>query len=672
MTFVPVECAGASGVVAGWERSAMPDAHVVVTLVHGINGIADEWRGFAGVLPDTFRVIAVDLPGHGGSQLGGEFDLDGCVDAVVRMLRARGVSRTHVLGSSFGGGVALALAAKHPELVRTVATVGTGPGAERDMFALMAAAVRERGPAEFFAETIRTYSYPPGTPDQVIAAAAGRASQRDVDEAVAILEAGFCTPLTPIAGLVSVPRLIIGGAADRTNGPDRVRALAAACSTEAHIVPGLGHLPHVDRSERLAALLRAYWALPVDPTRVTRDLAALEARTRDAGGVQRLCWTPTWQSGRELFGQLVSDIPGVTLAQDAAGNLHATLAGRSERTLVLGSHLDSVPDGGNLDGAYGVMSALEILRTLAAEPDPPALTIRVTDWADEEGARFGRSLFGSGIAAGSLDVEAFAQLSDRDGNTPADVLPAYGVELERLSEARATMRDVVAYLELHIEQGPRLEASGKSLAAVTGSLGVERHRVTLRGTPSHAGGTPMDVRRDPVTAAARFLVWARDLALETGGLVTCGAIDASPGTPTAVADTAVFTLDVRHEDARRLADLWQRLSATLDDICAAEGVVVELEQLWRTDPVHFDPKLVDAAAGVVGVLCDSSPRLVSGPLHDACEMARSGVPTAMLFVASLGGVSHSAQERTDIIHLHEGVRALAALTTAVVAQGEPS
>ncbi|WP_283136441.1 hydantoinase/carbamoylase family amidase [Rhizohabitans arisaemae] len=672
MRRVRFEHAVEQGVLTGWEYPAVHATDQAVVLVHGVNGYADEWDVFARVVGGRHRIIAVDLPGHGESRVDAPFDLAACVGLVERLLRERGVEHAHLVGSSFGGGVVIALAAEHPDLVSTLTTLGTGPGGEHELFAAISARIRAHGAPAFYAETIPRYSYPPETPPHVIEQAVSRASAQDADTALAILEAAFCTELSPYARRVTVPRMILGGEEDRTCTPKHVTELADACASAAHIVPGFGHLPHIEQPERLAGLLEAYWAAPVEPRRTVRDLDELDGLTRDGAGVQRLCWTPVWASARRRLKELLAEVPGVQVEQDAAGNLHATLPGRSPNTLVIGSHFDSVPDGGNLDGAYGVLAGLEVLRAFASRPVPPAVTIRLTDWADEEGARFGRSLFGSSVVAGSLDLEAFSLLTDREGRRPADVLAEHGVHLRELDHARAWLRDVHAYLELHIEQGPRLEHQGLPLAAVTGSLGVERHRVVLHGAPCHAGGTPMELRADPVAAAASFLVRAREAARAAGGLLTCGVVEASPGTPTAVAESVSLTLDVRHEDGAVLASLWNQVLRALDESCGQEGVHSQVDRLWTTPPVPFDPELIDTAARVVELATGHAPRLVSGPLHDACEMAGAGIPTAMLFVPSSAGISHAPVEYTPPERLQDGIRALAALAVETIARIESS
>ena len=252
----------------------------------------------------------------------------------------------------------------------------------------------------------------------------------------------------------------------------------------------------------------------VDAARVIADLRELQDRTGDERGAQRLCWTDTWLDARTLLGEGLAEL-GVAPETDEAGNLWARLEGTdpSAPALAVGSHLDSVPDGGWLDGALGVMAALGVLRTHASEPPPRPLVL--VDWADEEGARFGRSLFGSSCFSGTLDPDAVRDLTDADGMALPDVLSTHGVSLDRALESGNRREGVGAYLELHIEQGPRMEAAGTRAAAVTGCVGVERLRFRFAGQASHAGTTPMEMRRDAGLAAAAAALAIERLAGRT-------------------------------------------------------------------------------------------------------------------------------------------------------------
>jgi N-carbamoyl-L-amino-acid hydrolase len=379
--------------------------------------------------------------------------------------------------------------------------------------------------------------------------------------------------------------------------------------------------------------------MQVQPERAIADLRELDRLTGGADGSRRVCWTPEWVRGRAFLRERLAEIEGVGVEQDEAGNLWARLPGELEEAVAFGSHTDSVPNGGWLDGALGVMAALELLRA-AAEAGPPRHTLTLVDFADEEGARFGRSLFGSSAVAGTLDPKALEHLTDADGRAIAEVLREYGVELAQAPEAASRCEGLVAYLELHIEQGPVLESEGLAAAAVTGTAGVERHRFTFTGQASHAGTTPMDMRRDAGLAAARAALAVEQIAKDHGGVGTTGVLRLEPGIPTAVPGKAELTVDLRHAEAGPLADM-------IDAVRKAVGDAEETE-IWRIEPIPFDERLVAAVLEAAG----SGRRLPSGALHDAAEMARH-VPTAMMFTSSTNGLSHAPGEDTseqDLVH----------------------
>jgi N-carbamoyl-L-amino-acid hydrolase len=384
--------------------------------------------------------------------------------------------------------------------------------------------------------------------------------------------------------------------------------------------------------------------------RALRELRELDERS----GGRRVAWTDTWAQERRRWADAVAALPGVSVDQDAAGNLWARLPGREPGTVVAGSHLDCVPGGGWLDGCLGVLGATAALRELAERPDPPRHSVAVVDWADEEGARFGHSLLGSSAACGLLDVAHARTLRDADGVALPDALAEHGVDLDRVDAATSWLDDARAYVELHIEQGPVLEAEGRAAAGVSGCLGVRRHRIVLHGREAHAGASPMDDRRDPVLAAAAIALLARDAAVELGGLATVGALRALPGTPTAIAASCDLTLDLRHRELDGLVALERRVLDGADDAARRERVELDAELIWSIDPVAFDGGLVERARAATG----GGAPLVSGPLHDAAACARAGVPTAMLFIRSRGGVSHSREEDSDEADVIAGVDAL--------------
>jgi len=389
-----------------------------------------------------------------------------------------------------------------------------------------------------------------------------------------------------------------------------------------------------------------------DPARVVTSLRDLAERTGGPEGSRRLCWTPDWVAARNLLRESLATLP-VDVEVDEAGNLWAYLRGESPDTLVVGSHLDSVPKGGWLDGALGVMAGLELLRALADEyaGSRPPITVALVDWADEEGARFSRSLFGSAAVMGTVDVEILRGLVDKEGGRLVDILPQHGVDIERLDGARTRLRDVKAYVEVHIEQGPVLESLGHGISTVTGTKGIERERLIFRGQAAHAGTMPMPMRRDSFRAASRFALAVAEIGDRHDGVTTVGAVACKPGVVTAVAGETTITLDMRHIDAGSLASMFTESKAAAQAAAEAEGCTVEWEHIFRIPPMPFHPKLLDAARTSVREVEGHDVEIPSGALHDASEMARS-VPTVMIFSSSTAGLSHTKEEDTPEDHLH--------------------
>jgi N-carbamoyl-L-amino-acid hydrolase len=400
--------------------------------------------------------------------------------------------------------------------------------------------------------------------------------------------------------------------------------------------------------------------MPLDPSRTVSELRELQELTGDERGAQRVCWTPTWLHAREWLAEKLRPLP-VEVEIDEAGNQWATLAGASPRCVLIGGHLDSVPDGGWLDGCLNVVAGLEVLRRLAeqgSQGDGPPLTVRLVSWADEEGARFGRGLFGSSACSGTLALDQVRGLRDRDGTSIAEALAACGTDLERVGESSRRLADAAAYLELHIEQGPVLERLALPLGVVTGTFGVERHLVRFRGQSAHAGSTPMAVRRDALAGAARMALAVREIAVREQGVSTVGRAVTQPGIPTAVAGLCEITVDQRHLDAPALARMLAAAREAGQRIATEEQLGVEWERIWRIEPILFHPRLLDLCEDAVREVSGRAHRLPSGPLHDAAEMARAGVPAAMVFVQSLRGLSHTREEDTLPEHLELAVRAL--------------
>jgi len=407
----------------------------------------------------------------------------------------------------------------------------------------------------------------------------------------------------------------------------------------------------------------------LNPGRTVAELKELRELTGDENGAQRVAWTDTWERARAWLRDKVSGT-GAAEEIDEAGNQWFTLEGDSERALLLGGHIDSVPNGGWLDGCLNVMAAVEVLRRIAGEGRPP-MTVRVVNWADEEGARFGRSLFGSSAACGSMaDQDELRQKVDANGIALPDALAEHGVDLDDAVAARKQMENAAAYLELHIEQGPVLESMDLPLGVVLGTFGVERHLITWKGQAAHAGSTPMDKRRDALAGAAKLALEIRPIAAEVGDGAVCtsGGVVCKPGIVTSVVETAEQLLDQRHLDAAKLARLLELAQEASERFAREEDVGVSWNRIWNIRPILFDDELIELADASIREVAGTSHRLPSGPLHDAAEVSRAGIPTVMVFVQSLRGLSHTKLEDTKEEHLEMSVAALDSLASKVLAR----
>jgi beta-ureidopropionase / N-carbamoyl-L-amino-acid hydrolase len=405
----------------------------------------------------------------------------------------------------------------------------------------------------------------------------------------------------------------------------------------------------------------------LDPGRTVAELRELRELTGNEEGAQRVAWTDTWVEAKKWLASKLEQL-GAEEEIDQAGNQWFTVRGSSERALLIGGHIDSVPNGGWLDGALNVVAGAEVLRRIAEEGEPP-VTVRLVNWADEEGARFGRSLFGSSAAAGSMvDQDELRSRRDPGGQALPEVLAAHGVDLDRALEARSRLHGAAAYLELHIEQGPVLEALDLPLGVVLGTFGVERHQITFRGQAAHAGSTPMDQRRDALGGAAKLALEIREIAKRTGDGAVCtvGSCVTKPGIVTSVVETCTVLLDQRHLDAGKLASMLAEANDASRRFADEEDVDVEWERVWAIEPILFDEELIALADEAVNEVAGQSHRLPSGPLHDAAEVSRAGVPTVMLFVQSLRGLSHTKLEDTKPEHLELAVQALDRLASKTI------
>ena len=397
-------------------------------------------------------------------------------------------------------------------------------------------------------------------------------------------------------------------------------------------------------------------------------LKELRDQTANELGAQRVAWTPTWLKAREWFRAKLDGLP-VEHHLDAAGNSWTTLPGRSPAALILGSHLDSVPNGGWLDGALGVIAAYVVLRRIASEFDgKPPVTIRLVDWADEEGARFGRSLFGSSAFAGTHTIEQDRGRLDANGIRLEDALAKCGISIDSIGNAQRERENAAAYLELHIEQGPVLERLALPLGVVLGTKGVERHAVTFHGQEAHSGSTPMKARHDALAAAAKLALEIRPIALRHSDAVcTMGSLKTYPGIVTAVVGRCETTLDQRDLDAGVLAEMYRSAQEKSHQFATEEGCTVEWSRIWNIAPEPFHPELIALCEEAARETAGTAHRLPSGPLHDAAEVSRSGIPTVMMFVQSLKGISHNKIEDTREEHLQLAVAAFDRLASKTMA-----
>ena len=394
----------------------------------------------------------------------------------------------------------------------------------------------------------------------------------------------------------------------------------------------------------------------LNPKRTIAELKELRALTGDENGAQRVAFTKTWLAARDWLRQKVNGLP-LEIHNDAAGNTWFTLRGASDKCLLIGGHMDSVPNGGWLDGCLNVLTGVEILRRIHAEyPDQPPVTVRVVDWADEEGARFGKSLFGSSACSGNLDMNEARGLVDKSGIRLPDALKEVGVNFEQVKDSGKELKTASAYLELHIEQGPVLLDLDLPLGAVLGTFGVERHAITFHGQAAHSGSTPMNRRKDAFLAAARMSPEIYNIAHRSGdGVCTIGSCTTKPGIVTSVVEECRITLDQRHLDAPKLAQMLADAKAASEKFAKEGNVKVSWERLWQIAPRPFNDELIAMCDEAIRETCGQSHKLPSGPLHDAAEVAAAGVPTVMMFVQSLHGISHNKIEDTKEEHLEQCV-----------------
>jgi hydantoinase/carbamoylase family amidase len=397
--------------------------------------------------------------------------------------------------------------------------------------------------------------------------------------------------------------------------------------------------------------------MDLNPKRTVAELKELRELTGDENGAQRVAFTSTWKKARRWLREKLEQLRDVEIRNDEAGNLWTTLPGESKKALLIGGHIDSVPNGGWLDGCLNTLAGVEILRRIHSQyRGHPPVTVRLVDWADEEGARFGKSLFGSSACSGNLDMNEARVLKDKDGMMLPDALKECGIDFESVKACGRELKNAAAYVELHIEQGPVLLDLDLPLGTVLGTFGVERHAIIFHGQAAHSGSTPMNRRCDAFLAAAKMSLEIYRIAERSGGGVcTIGSCITKPGIVTSVVEDCRITLDQRHLDAAALARMLREAKAASEQFAKEGNVTVSWERLWQIEPILFNDQLIALADEAIAETGAKAHRLPSGPLHDAAEVARAGVPTIMMFVQSLHGISHNKIEDTKEEYLEMAV-----------------
>ncbi len=382
--------------------------------------------------------------------------------------------------------------------------------------------------------------------------------------------------------------------------------------------------------------------------------ADLEAAARigadPAGGVTRFAWSPELAAANAWLVERLAEL-GLETELDAAGNVLGRWEAGEGKAVLLGSHLDTVPRGGRYDGALGVLAALEVVRRLKAEGVGPRRPLWLVSFNDEEGGRFQTGMLGSRAFVGDLDLEDW-----RRRGVP-EAMAAAGLDFERLPEAHG-IDGVGAYLELHVEQGPRLERSGVDLGIVTAVTGMLGFRARFLGEANHAGTTPMEHRRDALAGAARAVIALRDEARAREDMTAnVGVIAVEPGGFNVIPGAAEFTIDVRSPTPTGFERSDRFVRKTLKAIAEEDGLELELAETHRKEPVALDPELQAALERAAEAEAASTTRMPSGAGHDAMVLAHH-VPAAMLFVPSRGGLSHCPEEFTAPEQCELGARVL--------------
>jgi beta-ureidopropionase / N-carbamoyl-L-amino-acid hydrolase len=394
----------------------------------------------------------------------------------------------------------------------------------------------------------------------------------------------------------------------------------------------------------------------IDRERLWQSLMAMaEIGATEKGGSKRLALSDLDRAGRDLFVRWCKEA-GCAVTVDRMGNIFARRKGRRAdlAPVATGSHLDTQPTGGRFDGVYGVLAGLEVVRTLNDLGYETEAPLEIVVWTNEEGARFAPAMLGSGVFAGIFDEAYGHDRTDLDGIKAGDELRRIGY----LGAEPCGGRKLGAYFEAHIEQGPILEAEGKTIGVVQGIQGISWLEVTLTGSESHAGTTPMDRRRDALLGCARLVERINRLALaHPPGVATVGIVEIGPGSRNTIPGTAFFTVDLRHPEAKTLAAMKARLETEIAEVAAALDLDRRCVEIWHSPPIPFDPGCIDAVRRAARDAGYAARDITSGAGHDAGNLAKVA-PTAMIFVPCAGGISHNEIEDASPDDLAAGCNVL--------------
>ncbi|PCI61455.1 MAG: Zn-dependent hydrolase [Gammaproteobacteria bacterium] len=394
------------------------------------------------------------------------------------------------------------------------------------------------------------------------------------------------------------------------------------------------------------------------------DMAKIGATKK--GGVCRLALTDLDKQARDLFISWCK-AQNCTIKIDKMGNIFARRAGTDDSLppVVMGSHIDSQPTGGKFDGIYGVLSGLEVIRSLNEHNIDTLHAVEASVWTNEEGSRFPPAMVASGVFAEVFDLDYGLSRADLDGIT-------MGEELKRIGYAgqeEVGKRELKAFFEAHIEQGPILEDEEKTIGVVTGAQGQRWYEVTLTGVESHAGPTPMLSRKDALLGAAKITTLVNDIGLEhlPNACATVGLMQVMPNSRNVIPGEVFFTIDFRHPDDEVLLKMDAKLREMSEEIANDLGLTMQFEQIWHSPAVHFDQRCVESVANAAEASGYSARRIVSGAGHDACYIARVA-PTAMVFVPCENGISHNEAENATPEDIAAGCDVLfqAVLAQAIV------